>query len=60
MVIPYNFEVHSLFKELPIDLKLLFKHDFASVLNDECVRLQIPCCSQDFPVFLHPCYTAQL
>lgn len=54
------FKGYSLFKEVPVDLKLLFKHDFASVLYDECVRLQVSCCSQDFPVLLDSCYTAQL
>lgn len=60
MVIPIYSEVYLLFEKVSVDFKLLFKHDFSSVLNNERVRLQVSCCSQDFPVFLHPSYTAQL
>lgn len=50
----------SLLEEMPVDFKLLLEHDLSPVLDDERVCLQVPGGSQDLPVFLDPCYPAQL
>lgn len=49
-----------LFEKMPIDFKLLFEHDLPPIFNDECVRIQVLCCSEDLPVLLHPSYSPQL
>ena len=49
-----------LFKEVSVDLKLLFEHDLAPVLDNECVWLQVLGGPQNLPVFLHACHPPQL
>lgn len=34
-----------LFEEVPVDLKLLLEHHLPSIFDDQCVRLQVFCCT---------------
>lgn len=52
--------VRLLFKEVPIDLKLLLEHDLAAVLDDERVWIQVLGGSKDLPMSLDPRDAAQL
>lgn len=49
-----------LFEEMAVDFELLFEHDFAPVLNNECIRVKVPRCPQNLPVLLHTCHSADL
>lgn len=49
-----------LFEEMAVDFKLLFEHDFAPVLNNERVRVEVPRCPQNLPVLLYACHSADL
>lgn len=52
--------MNILFEEVPVDLKLLLEHDLPPIFNDKCVWFQVLGCSEDLPMFLHPCYPPQL
>lgn len=52
--------INILFEEVPVDFKLLFKHDLSPIFNDKCVWFQVLGCSEDLSVFLNSCYPTQL
>lgn len=47
-----------LFKEMPVDFKLLLEHDLPSILNNEDVRIKVLGGTKDLPVFLHTRHTS--
>lgn len=49
-----------LFEEVPVDLKLLLEHHLPPIFDDQRVRLQVFCCTENLPVFLNSSHPTQL
>lgn len=49
-----------LFEEVSVDLKLLLEHDLPPIFDDQSVRFQVFCCTENLPVFLNSGHPTQL